>query len=129
VRHSAPRSGFLGNRAPLSMALRATRTSNRQMTMMAGQEYPSNWLNKDPIVPVLGFLGWTIPANIPVPAFGGSSLFGAFTQSIGENLARFPQGPPLQDRFWLLLITYHVGLFSALLLGQIGVNGRRQGYW
>ena len=45
-------------------------------------------------------LRWTVPANIPVPAFGGSSLFGAFTQSIGENLARFPQGPPLQDKFW-----------------------------
>ena len=43
---------------------------------------------------------WTVPANIPVPAFGGSSLFGTFTQSIGENLARFPQGPPLQDKFW-----------------------------
>lgn len=57
-------------------------------------------LNKDPLVFVLGFLGWTIPANIGVSAFGGNSLFGSFTQSIGENLARFPQGPPLTDKFW-----------------------------
>ena len=48
-----------------------------------------------PLVP-----SWTVPANIGVPAFGGNSLFGLFTQSIGENLARFPQGPPLQDKFW-----------------------------
>ncbi|CAK0782737.1 hypothetical protein CVIRNUC_005932 [Coccomyxa viridis] len=130
VHQSCHRAGFLGSRAPLAVAVRASRIQNsRQMTVMAGQEYPSNWLNKDPLVLVLGFLGWTVPANIPVPAFGGSSLFGTFTQSIGENLARFPQGPPLQDKFWLLLVTYHVGLFTALLLGQIGVNGRKQGYW
>lgn len=29
----------------------------------------------------------------------------------------------------LLFALYHVGLFTTLLLGQIGVNGRRQGYW
>ena len=148
---------------------------------------------------------WTVPANIGVPAFGGNSLFGLFTQSIGENLAKFPQGPGLTDKFWcaralasppaavlherlpdssacffsdvgscnlgctrlnmrslccqcrLLLITYHIGLFVTLLLGQVcpaaavascclqrlriilqggigcglqvGVNGRKQGYW
>ena len=57
-------------------------------------------MNKDPLVFVLGFLGWTIPANIGVSAFGGNSLFGSFTQNIGENLARFPVGPPLTDKFW-----------------------------
>ena len=29
-------------------------------------------------------------------------------QSIGENLAHFPTGPALDDKFWLYLITYHV---------------------
>lgn len=48
----------------------------------------------------LGFLGWTIPAASPAPAFGGDSLFGLFTQSIGENLAHFPTGPALSDKFW-----------------------------
>ena len=43
---------------------------------------------------------WTIPSNIPTSAFGGQSLFGLFTQSIGENLAKFPQGPALDDQFW-----------------------------
>ena len=37
-----------------------------------------------------GFLGWFAPSNIGVPAFGGQSLFGAFTKSIGEQLAHFP---------------------------------------
>lgn len=29
----------------------------------------------------------------------------------------------------LLLVTYHIGLFLTLLLGQVGVQGRKQGYW
>jgi photosystem I protein PsaO len=37
---------------------------------------------------VLGFLGWTVPSTIGVSAFGGSSLFGLFTSSIGENMVR-----------------------------------------
>ena len=136
---------------------------------------------------------WFIPSNIGVPAFGGASLFGKFTQvratghdiprrgvleclvavhtalhpseqrmcatqSIGANLARFPTGPALNDPFWcvtekmlsathgassdtnpqrmarsvkirvvlrrLYLITWHVGLFVVLTLGQIGVQVR-----
>ena len=72
---------------------------------------------------------WTIPSNIPVGALGGKSLFGALTGSIGENLAHFPIGPSLNDSFWLYLLTWHVGLFVTILLGQVGVNGRQQGYW
>lgn len=45
-------------------------------------------------------LSWTIPSNIPVSAFGGQSLFGLFTASIGEELAKFPQGPSIDDPFW-----------------------------
>jgi len=37
---------------------------------------------------VLGFLGWTVPSTIGVSAFGGSSLFGLFTSSIGANMVR-----------------------------------------
>lgn len=43
---------------------------------------------------------WVIPSNIPVSAFGGQSLFGAFTQSIGQELSHFPTGPALGDKFW-----------------------------
>jgi photosystem I subunit PsaO len=69
---------------------------------------------------------WTIPSNIPVSAFGGKSLFGLLTASIGENLAHFPTGPSLDDPFWLYLLSWHIGLFVTLLLGQVGVNGRKQ---
>jgi photosystem I protein PsaO len=30
----------------------------------------------------------------------------------------------LTDKFWLYLLTWHVGLFLTLFLGQIGVQGR-----
>lgn len=70
-----------------------------------------------------------MPSNIGVPAFGGNSLFGAFMASISENLARFPQGPALDDKFWLYMVTWHVGLFVSLTLAQIGIQGRKQGYW
>lgn len=43
---------------------------------------------------------WTVPSTIGVAAFGGDSLFGLFTKSIGENLSHFPIGPPLTDKFW-----------------------------
>ncbi|KAI8465276.1 MAG: photosystem I reaction center subunit O [Monoraphidium minutum] len=101
---------------------------SRSVRVCAGNPYPE-WLKKDPLVIGLGFLGWTIPAASPAPAFGGDSLFGLFTSSIGENLAHFPVGPALSDKFWLYLITYHVGLFVSLTLAQIGVQGRKQGYF
>ena len=39
------------------------------------------------------------------------------------------QPPAVGNEFWLLMITWHVGLFTVLTLGQIGVQGRRQGYF
>jgi photosystem I subunit PsaO len=49
--------------------------------------------------------------------------------SLAENLAHFPTGPALDDKFWLYLITWHGGLFLTMLLGQVGVQGRKQGYF
>ena len=72
---------------------------------------------------------WTLPTNIPVSVLGGKSFFGEFLGSIGYHLAHFPTPPAITDKFWLYLIVYHVGLFTTLLLGQIGVNGRKGGYW
>jgi hypothetical protein len=135
-------------------------------------------LNPHPARPACS---WTIPSNIGVPSFGGQSLFGLLTQSIGEELAHFPAPPALADKFWcvsqsrrppagamlpghalrprggcscgsgsssrashsptapplspppppappssprrLYLLTWHVGLFVTLLLGQVGVQG------
>lgn len=95
----------------------------------SGQPYPRDWLKTDPLVFVLSFAGWTIPSSIGVSAFGGNSLFGLLTSSIGEELAHFPTGPALTDSFWLYLTLWHVGLFLTLVLGQAGVQGRKQGYW
>lgn len=64
-----------------------------------------------------------------MPALGGKSLFGLFSESIGQELSHFPVGPALTDNFWLYLVTWHVGLFLTLFLGQIGVRGRAQGYF
>jgi photosystem I subunit PsaO len=72
---------------------------------------------------------WTVPSAIPVGAFGGSSLFGLLNQQIGTELAHFPTGPALDSPFWLYLCTWHIGLFATMLLGQVGVQGRQQGYW
>jgi photosystem I subunit PsaO len=52
-----------------------------------------------------------------------------FMASIGDNLSHFPTGPTLSDPFWLYLTTWHVGLFVALTLAQIGLQGRKQGYF
>lgn len=72
---------------------------------------------------------WTVPSSIPVGALGGDSLFGLLNKQIGAELAHFPSGPALDSPFWLYLVTWHVGLFATMLLGQVGVNGRKQGYW
>jgi photosystem I protein PsaO len=60
-----------------------------------------------------------VPSTIGVSAFGGNSLFGLFTASIGENLAKFPQGPSIDDKFWLYLLTWHVGLFLTMTYVEI----------
>ncbi len=49
---------------------------------------------------MLAMRRWVIPSNVPTAALGGKSLFGAFTQSIGQELAHFPVGPALTDKFW-----------------------------
>ncbi|GLC42776.1 hypothetical protein PLESTB_001416800 [Pleodorina starrii] len=108
------------------------RVSRRAVIVRAeasNKTFPRDWVKTDPLVPVLGFAGWTIPSNIGVSGFDGNSLFGLFTQSIGEQLAHFPTGPALSDKFWLYMITWHLGLFLTITLGQIGVQGRKQGYW
>jgi photosystem I protein PsaO len=62
-------------------------------------------------------------------SYGGGSLFGAFTSTIGTELAKFPAGPSIDSPFWLQLIVFHVGLFVCMTLAQIGVQGRKQGYF
>mmetsp|Transcript_14658 Transcript_14658/g.44282 ORF Transcript_14658/g.44282 Transcript_14658/m.44282 type:complete len:142 (+) Transcript_14658:84-509(+) len=108
----------------------APRSMRRTVTVAAGgtPSYPNDWLPKDPVVVGASVAGWVLPSNIGVSALGGKSLFGAFVSSIGQELAHFPTGPALDSNFWLYMVTWHVGLFIALFLGQIGVQARKQGY-
>eukprot|EP00878_Enallax_costatus_P044317 GHUV01052801.1.p2 GENE.GHUV01052801.1~~GHUV01052801.1.p2 ORF type:complete len:102 (-),score=20.41 GHUV01052801.1:932-1237(-) len=96
------KSGLGLQTRPLRSAVRSVAPASRKLsvTVRAGQGYPNDWIKRDPLVPVLGFLGWTIPSTIPVSAFGGESLFGLFTKSISEELAHFPVGPSIDDPFW-----------------------------
>merc|ERR1711918_318241 len=99
-----------------------------QVKVTAGSEkFKADWLQADPSVLVLGFLGWTIPSCIPVSGFGGSSLFSKFIDSISNELSHYPKGPSLESEFWIYFLLYHAGLFLCLLLGQIGFQGRKQG--
>lgn len=72
---------------------------------------------------------WTAPSSIPVGAFNGNSLFGLLNAQIATELAHFPTGPSIDSPFWIYMTTWHIGLFATMLLGQVGVNGRKQGYW
>jgi photosystem I subunit PsaO len=108
---------------------RVPRAARRTSVRVAASANGYQWLNKEPLALMAGFAGWFLPSNIPVSAFGGKSLFGLFMESISENLAHFPTGPALDDKFWLYMITWHVGLFLTLTLGQIGIQGRKQGYF
>jgi photosystem I subunit PsaO len=115
--------------SPLLRRTIPSRPSHGRLQVLAAKPYPRDWIFSQPIVPVLAFFGWTIPCLIPSPAFGGKGLFNVFCERIADNLHNFPQGPALDDRFWLYFLVYHGGLFLTLLLGQIGVNGRKQGYF
>eukprot|EP01023_Acetabularia_acetabulum_P025086 TRINITY_DN24051_c0_g1_i1.p1 TRINITY_DN24051_c0_g1~~TRINITY_DN24051_c0_g1_i1.p1 ORF type:complete len:154 (+),score=21.19 TRINITY_DN24051_c0_g1_i1:566-1027(+) len=103
--------------------------NKRSSLVVRADTYPQDWLKINPLVFVLGVAGWTVPSAIPVSAFGGNSLFGLLTAQIGTELAKFPTGPSLDSPFWLYLLTWHVGLFVTLLLGQVGFQGRSQKYW
>jgi len=87
------------------------------------------WINVEPLAVALGTMGWLIPASSPAPSYGGGSLFGAFTSTIGTELAKFPVGPSLDSPFWLQFVIFHVGLFVTMTLAQIGIQGRKQGYF
>uniref|UniRef100_A0AC62AEK3 Psao1 n=1 Tax=Dunaliella salina TaxID=3046 RepID=A0AC62AEK3_DUNSA len=110
-----------------ALPARPARTSVR--VAASSQGFDRNWLRVDPIVPAISFVGWTLPSNIGTSALNGQSLFGAFYESIGQNLAHWPTGPALDDKFWLYMVTWHTGLFIVMLLGQVGVQGKKQGYW
>ena len=89
--------------------------------------FERDWLRTDLNVIGFGLIGWIAPSSIPV--INGNSLTGLFFQSISTELAHWPTGPALTSPFWLWLITWHLGLFIALTLGQIGFKGRAENYF
>mmetsp|Transcript_1897 Transcript_1897/g.6762 ORF Transcript_1897/g.6762 Transcript_1897/m.6762 type:complete len:149 (+) Transcript_1897:102-548(+) len=100
---------------PRTVAVKATATS---------AAFDRSWLNKDIGVLGMSVAGWVIPSSTP-PFFLTQKLMG----SIGENLGNFPTGPAIDDSFWLYLVLWHTGLFATMTLGQIGWQGRKQGYF
>jgi photosystem I subunit PsaO len=121
-------AGFCG--ASLAVRpVRSPRVARSGTVRVSAAQGSYQWLNKEPLALVIGFVGWFAPSNIGVQTFGGKSLFGAFMASIGENLANFPTPPGVTSNFWFLMLFWHVGLFTTLTLAQIGLNGRKQGYW
>eukprot|EP00798_Chlamydomonas_sp_ICE-L_P020900 gene20900-27750_t len=128
----AMRSSTLAPRAAARPATRAVAPVGRRTSvkvMAAAKGFPQDWLKLDPLVLGASFIGWTAPSSIGTSALGGDSLFGVLNASIGEQLANFPVGPAIGDKFWLYMITWHVGLFTTMLFGRIGVEGKKQGYW
>merc|ERR1719389_180315 len=107
----------------------ASRAQATRSVVAMSSTFEKDWLRKDLFVLGHSFLGWVLPCSIPVGAFGGQSLNGRFLDSIGQELSHFPDPPALQDEFWVLLAIWHVGLFLILTLGQIGYQGKKQGYW
>ena len=89
--------------------------------------FARDWLRTDLSVIGFGLIGWLAPSSIP--AIGGQSLSSLFFNSIGPELAHWPTGPALSSPFWLWMITWHIGLFITLTLGQIGFKGRKDGYF
>ena len=74
--------------------------------------------------PVLRVAGSRLTLCSPVPADGPQSEGVDCTPGLQSSLTM-----SLCSLCLLMLQVYHAGLFLTLLLGQIGVQGRRQGYW
>jgi len=125
------RSNILARQGFLSRGGARTRTYRAVLptTVAESKTFDDDWLKAESTVHLLTLFGWTVPSGVAIKAYGDTSLLAAFADSIGNNLANFPQGPAIDDKFWLYLITWHIGLFSTMLLGQIGWQGRKQGYF
>ncbi|KAK9793178.1 hypothetical protein WJX73_007691 [Symbiochloris irregularis] len=130
-------AGFMGAHIAPALPQRRSALAPRRLAVVAAttpqnQDWLQGWLRKDPYVLVAAFAGWTIPTATPIPGPNNpdqASFFGNFLATIGDNLSHFPIGPKIDDPFWLYLVFYHAGLFLAITLGQIGWQGRKQGYF
>ncbi|XP_011004353.1 PREDICTED: photosystem I subunit O-like, partial [Populus euphratica] len=133
VAHFHPLLGLLRQRKSASSGFVKSPVAAGSPLRLAGAHggkfmcFERDWLRKDLNVIGFGLIGWLAPSSIP--ANGGKSLSGLFFESIGTELAHFPTPPPLTSQFWLWLVTWHLGLFICLTLGQIGFKGRADEYF
>lgn len=96
----------------------------------ADMKFDDDWKKSSVAVHLASLFGWVIPSASPCPAFeDNASLFAVFSERISANLANFPQGPAADDKIWLYMLTWHMGLFACMMFGQIGVQARKQGYF
>ncbi|KAH7289849.1 hypothetical protein KP509_30G021300 [Ceratopteris richardii] len=133
---SAPRGARAASSSSINLANPFLRGSSAALTSLnlanvRGDSrvtcFTRDWLRTDLTVIGFGFIGWLAPSSIP--AINGQSLTGLFFDSIGPELAHWPTGPALSSPFWLWMVTWHLGLFICLTLGQIGFKGRSDGYF
>ena len=120
-RHRAARRAT--NKARVSTVF-VTRAANADL------KFDDDWKQSSVAVHLASLFGWVIPSASPCPAFeDNASLFAVFSERISANLANFPQGPAADDKIWLYMLTWHMGLFACMMFGQIGVQARKQGYF
>ncbi|KAF5181093.1 Photosystem i subunit o [Thalictrum thalictroides] len=115
-------SGFIKTRVAARNPLKLSAASGGRFTC-----FERDWLRTDLNVIGFGLIGWLAPSSIPL--INGDSLTGLFFSSIGQELAHFPTPPAIDSKFWLWLVTWHLGLFISLTFGQIGFKGRTESYF
>ena len=106
----------------LSRAGRKSVTARASAQVFASSDlkFDDDWKKSSVPVHLASLFGWVIPSASPCPAFeNNASLFKVFSDRIADNLAHFPQGPAADDKIWLYMLTWHMGLFACMMLGQI----------
>jgi len=118
------------SRHVLGRAATKARVSVVTKAANADMKFDDDWKKSSVAVHLASLFGWVIPSASPCPAFeDNASLFAVFSERISANLANFPQGPAADDKIWLYMLTWHMGLFACMMFGQIGVQARKQGYF
>merc|ERR1712216_1063489 len=124
----------VARRSALSRDVRGRKTVKARAAVKVAAssdlKFDDDWKKSSVPVHLASLFGWVVPSASPCPAFeNNASLFQVFSDRIGPNLANFPQGPAADDKIWLYMLTWHMGLFACMMFGQIGVQARKQGYF
>merc|ERR1712216_306747 len=124
----------VARRSALSRDVRGRKTVKARAAVKVAAssdlKFDDDWKKSSVPVHLASLFGWVIPSASPCPAFpDNASLFELFSERISANLANFPQGPAADDKIWLYMLTWHMGLFACMMFGQIGVQARKQGYF